>query len=78
METVHRTGKNQKFKNLKEKKSGSAQPSKYSKKICKRENRLLDYRDATRPSARAILTEWEAQRPKASEANEQPETSSDA
>lgn len=54
-----------------------AQPSKYSKKIRKRENGLLDYRDATRPSARAILTEWEAQRPKASEANEQPETSSD-
>lgn len=47
-----------------------AQPSKYSKKIRKRENRLLDYRDATRPSARAVLTEWEAQRPKASEANE--------
>lgn len=40
-----------------------AQPSKYSSKLRKRENSLLDYRDATRPSARAILMEWEAQRP---------------
>ena len=40
-----------------------AQPSKYSSKIRKRENSLLDYRDATRPSARAILTEWEVQKP---------------